>query len=420
MNFIVDEFREETNDEHSIPEGSIIGVYGRFYKLSIWYVYAYYNQNITLIQLDENYKLLENPVILMVSSEDLDYYIIDWDVNYITIPINYLSNYFKSNKPLFKLRYGDIINLSDNKDYYSIFFVMNFDPVTNTYMILDMNENKQKKYYAINIGLCNYYILSRKELRSNIINKSKEFIKRYIIDCYDTLDVIDENIYVKTQMNFLLEKSYCANLYPLSFDFINGKLDTIKNDLEQYENNIETYNSQIDNTNIDNDEWKQIFTKTTNKNRCDIYDEDYIKKIKLSSSALDNNILDYINTTLCDDFNRIIEPNIFTPLQHPIVKIYSAYDEGEMYDEDVYKYTSNFKSYNDFIEFSYSSEESDMLNIYNNNIQYYNNQQEYIDHDETSSEEEATGEDDEMSYCSDVYMYNNKYNADYNYEESYK
>ena len=80
--------------------------------------------------------------------------------------------------------------------------------------------------YSINIGLCNYYLLSRKELRCSIINKSKEFTKKYIIDCYETLDIIDENIYVKSQMNFLFEKSYCANLNPLSFDFINGKLDT--------------------------------------------------------------------------------------------------------------------------------------------------------------------------------------------------
>ena len=183
MTYFLDEFKEYDCNECSIPKGAIIGIYGKYYKLSIWYVYAYYNKNITIIKLDDNHNLLENPVVLMVSTEDLEYYIVEWDAYHIDISSEYISNYYKYSQPLFKVRYGDIIKLSDYNDFYSLYFVMNFDPVTNTYLILSINE-KKNKYYSINAGLCNYYILSRKELRSNIITKSKEFTKKYIIDCY--------------------------------------------------------------------------------------------------------------------------------------------------------------------------------------------------------------------------------------------
>jgi hypothetical protein len=423
MTYFLDEFKEYDCNECSIPKGSIIGIYGQFYKLSNWYVYDYYNKNITIVKLDDNHKLSDKPLILMVSTEDLDYYIIDWNADYIQISKDYIANFYRFTQPLYKVRYGDIINLSDYKDKYSLFFVMNFDPVTNTYMILSMDQNKKKQYYSLNIGLCNYYILSRKELRLNIINKSKEFTKKYIIDCYETLDIIDEDICIRNKINYLMEKSYATNLISLSTGFLNGSLETVKNDLENYDNKMDTFQFEINN---DNDEWKQIFTKKNNEIG---QDENYIHKLNFEEKvSIDTNNLEQIN---------------LSNVKCPIIKIYSAYDDGEMYTDDIDKYiTLPRKEEQNFIEFSYSSEEYE----YRNKVNYLDPIQHYVDNDDSNvypvfenylnsyqskeedqnennyysddvySSENSYDDNEEISYCSDRYIYNNKYDADYSYE----
>lgn len=401
MTNFLDEFKEYDDEHCPIPKGSIIGIYGKYYKLSIWYVYDHYNSNVTIIKLDDNHKLLENPVILMLSPEDINYYIIDWNAYYINISKDYISNYYKYTVPLFKVKYGDIINLSDYKNKYKLFYVMNFDPVSNTFLILKMSKTKKNKYTSINMGLCNYYIVSRKELRSNIINKSKEYTKNYIINCYESIDIIDEEIYIKNKINYLLEKSYCNNMN--TYGFLNGNLETIKDDLDEYEDNI------------NDDIWKDLFTK-----KIDLFnnDENYINTI-VNNNDLNSN---YDNSE--------IENIVLSKVNMPIIKIYSPYDNGEQYDDDLNNYLERYESNKDLIQFSYSSEEKEYYeqmrlnksnrdNIINNYEKYDNNI--YTEEDNNS----YTGEDDnnsyqsesELSYCSDRYIYNNKFNADYSYEE---
>jgi len=398
MTNFLDEFKEYDDENCPIPKGSIIGIYGKYYKLSIWYVYDHYNSNITIIKLDHNHKLLlKNPVILMLSPEEINYYIIDWDAYYINISKDYITNYYKYNVPLFKVKYGDIINLSDYKNKYKLFYVMNFDPVTNTFLILKMSNTKKKnKYTSINIGLCKYHIVSRKELRGNIINKSKEYNKNFIINCYESLDIIDEEIYVKSKINYLIEKSYCDNMN--TYTFLNGNLETIKDDLREYDNNISN-----------NDIWKDLFTK------------------KIDNINNDEN---YINTiTYCNDNNRNdnyskIEETILLNANIPIIKEYSANDIGEQYDDDLNSYLESFESNKDLIQFSYSSEEreyyekmklnkSNSDNIINHFDTEDNTYNFYTQEDDNSNYQTES----ELSFCSDRYIYNNKFNADYTYEE---
>jgi hypothetical protein len=409
MTYFVDEYKEYDCNECGIPKGSIIGIYGQFYKLSIWYVYAYYNKNITIVKLDDNHKLLENPFVLMISTEDLNYYIVDWNAYYIQISKDYISNFYRFGQPLYKVRYGDIINLSDYKDKYNLFFVMNFDPVTNTYMVLSMDQPIKKQYYSINIGLCNYYILSRKELRSNIVTISKEFTKKYIIDCYETLDIIDENICIKTKINFLLENSYGANVKLLCSEFLNDNLDTIKNDLEKYDNEIDNFQFEIQN----NDILKQIFTKKNIEN-----DENYINNINIINEEKNN-----------------------SNISCPMINTYNSYNDQE---NEMNNMSIKIKdTEQNLIEFSYSSEEYEYQNKlkYSGIIEHYNNENpvfdnylkcyntntyNYFDKSEQSEIKYYSDEDDRddyqedenTSYCSERYMYNNKYNADYEYEPS--
>ena len=478
MTYFLDEYKEYDYDISGIPKGSIIGIYGKYYKLSIWYVHAHYNNNITIIKLDDNCNLLENPVMLMVSTEDLNYYIVEWDAYYINISDEYISNIYKFKQPIFKVRYGDIISISDYNDYYSLFFVMNFDPVTNTYMILNLNEIKNK-YDSINIGLCNYYLLSRKELRSNIINKSKELSKKFIINEYETLNIIDKNINIKTKNNFLLEQSSCTNLYQIQYGLLHNNSDIIS-DIEEYGN----YQTVIPDN---NEEWKQIFTKTViqsinyrNINNINIeigekQDENIINNVEKKSNCENlsemscgflNGRLDTIKTDLeeydndmynyqCqipndNEFNNdenyidnITLENVdkqnnyenykegirFSNDDYPVITICSKYDNGEMCDDEEYTTQTTFKKLQDLMVFSYSSEEYEYGNNFNeyatndNSNEFFkkyldSNQNSYNYYqDEDDSDSKDSNEDTEISYCSDMYIYNNKYNADYIYEK---
>jgi hypothetical protein len=483
MTYFLDEFKEYDNSIKAIPKGSIIGIYGKYYKLSIWYVYAHYNNNISIVKLDDNYNLAANPEMLMVSTEDLNYYIVEWDAYYINISDEYISNIYKFKQPIFKVRYGDIISISDYKDNYSLFFVMNFDPVTNTYLILNLNEIKNK-YQSINIGLCNYYILSRKELRSNIINKSRELSKKFITNENETLNYIDKNIYIKTKNNFLLEQSSCKNLYQIQYGLLYDNLELIKNDIGEY-GNYQTENE------YNNEEWKQIFTKT-------VLQSIHYKNI----SNMDNEIDDYKDSKSCNKINDVIDKSncvnlsemscgflngrldtiksdleeydnkfnndenyintftkenvekqnnndtnkdniIFSNNDYPVIKVYSKYDNVEVSDDEENKYVSTFEKEHDLMKFSYSSEEYEYncnynfkfndYDSYDNNNQYfkkyldsYQNSDHYNQDDNQDDNKYYSGEhsdskdsyeDTETSYCSDMYIYNNKYNTDYIYEE---
>ena len=453
MTYFLDEFKEYDYNESGIPKGSIIGIYGKYYKLSIWYVYAHYNNTITIIKLDDNCNLLDNPVMLMVSTEDLNYYIVEWDAYFINISDEYISNIYKFKQPIFKVRYGDIISISDYNDYYSLFFVMNFDPVTNTYMILNLNEIKNK-YYSINIGLCNYYILSRKELRSNIINKSRELSKKFIAHECKALNIIDKNINIKTKTNYLLEQSSCKNLYPIQCGLLNDNLDIIKSDIEEYRN----YQTIIPNN---NEEWKQIFTKTLNQlinndniNNINIeigenQDDNKINNILEKSNCVNlsamsceflNGRLETIKTDL-EEYNNYMN-NYQSPITHdnefnndenyidnitiqnvekqnnyenykddftfsnddyPVITIYSKYDNGEMCDDDEYTPQTTFKKEQDLMKFSYSSEEYEYDADYNRNeyfkkyLDSYQNSYNYNQDDNKYYSED----DDDNKYCSE-------------------
>ena len=241
-------------DNNKLIVKSIIGVYGAFYPISYWYVHSFDENTVTLIGLDNNYDLLLiHPKFIQCEINLLHFYVMFYpDEHNIVINENYFQNFYQNRIITKKPRYGDLILVETNNKNYTPFFILNYDPLGGSHLVSEIDYSNMFNYssrnHSILLDLSVYKIVSNKELRRDIVEKSK-CIKRSLEKCYyERLNIFDEICSFNSQMNYLVEKSEKCEMRLVELDFLNTEdlviqplEDLIKFDSLKIENPLEEY-----------------------------------------------------------------------------------------------------------------------------------------------------------------------------------
>jgi hypothetical protein len=220
-----------------ISSGTIIGIFGAFYKFSNWIVYNTCDNITTLVELDANFSPKKNGKIVNVNINDINYFIIN---SYDKVRVD-STKLLVNNKYNIALN-GDIIKIELSKDDSAIFLVKSYDILTGVHSILDICVGL---IYRVNLDLCNYNIIFSQKIRSEIYSASLKMKNRLISNNYINLKNIDVNNTLKTFNNYIVDNhiptSEC-NIQELNID----KIDNIELD-----NNIDP-SKYFDNSYIEN------------------------------------------------------------------------------------------------------------------------------------------------------------------------
>jgi len=281
--------------------GRVISICDVYYPLSYWYVYDSNEFTVTLIGLDNEYKpFINNPKIIQIELGYIQYNVISVETE-VVIEQNYLKNFYQNRITLNKKpRYGDIILLeSFYEDCFTFlpvpFFVLNYDPLSGSHLLFEISYTNYDFYEKHNqnliLELCDFNIISNKEIRRDIIEKQKKIKLSLEKSNYNELNNFDEIIRFNVQMNFLSEKTQLNEMKLIDLDFLrNEKLDCleiekeyqpmynywetntiINNDILScyYQNNDENYINNF----INNEDYRLLYTYNNN-DLIKLYDSD--------------------------------------------------------------------------------------------------------------------------------------------------
>jgi hypothetical protein len=210
--------------------GSIIGIYGTYYSnnyFSYWYVYSIDDFRITLIALDQYYQpIIINPEFIQIEISLINYFIVS-NENDIVITQNYFQNFYQNRIIKRKPRYGDLLLIKNNLYNYDVFSVLNYDPISGSHLVVQVDYSNIYYYNSRNhnlvLDLCNYYVISTKELRRDIIEKSRK-IKASLKNLnYEPLNIFNEIDCFNIYMNYLVEKTETRETQLVELDFLTSE-----------------------------------------------------------------------------------------------------------------------------------------------------------------------------------------------------
>ena len=105
-----------------------------------------------------------------------------------------------------RARYGDIIAMNEGGKYY----VLNYCPVSNTHLMIDLSsrtsDTVRPKTISCILEFECYTVVSKKELRADIIRASREMNDRIVVNTYEMFDNIDETIRLNCCVDYLKEQ----------------------------------------------------------------------------------------------------------------------------------------------------------------------------------------------------------------------
>lgn len=105
-----------------------------------------------------------------------------------------------------RARYGDIIAMNEGGKYY----VLNYCPVSNTHLMIDLSSRRsdivRPKTISCILEFECYTVVSKKELRADIIRASREMNGRIVINTYEMFDNIDETIRWNCCVDYMREQ----------------------------------------------------------------------------------------------------------------------------------------------------------------------------------------------------------------------
>lgn len=308
-----------------IVVGSVLGIYGLNYPISFWYVYGFSGDNITLISLDPNYQLIiDNPKIIQTDLSMVHYFQVQ-GIEPPTIPPNFIQHFYRNRYLSRKPKYGDIVLLETQFFTQRPYFILNFDPIANVHLALDISYNKLSfvpRSIDLNLAFCIYKVVSTKEMRKDIYLRAREYSNRLETKNYEPIRIFDEMICFTAQMNYLYEKTEQSNIKLRELTFV-GDLENIQNELEELEPNT---NTNYDMTNYDYFNYESLTQEDTI-----IYNaEDYY----------------------CSEYNNDLEDNIlnFDKLYDEADFIYSTYSPADEGPNETIDFIDYCKTYNTPIE----------------------------------------------------------------------
>ena len=360
--------------------GNIIGIYGTYYPISYWYIHNIDENLVTLIKLDKNYMpLLLEPELIQIEKHLISYIIISNSVNF-TISHSYFQTYYQNRVINKKPRYGDLLHIRNSVNEYEIFRVLNFDPISGSYLCIegDYSDINKRNYYTRNVSiilnLCDFVVVSTKELRRDILEKSKKITLSLSMCNYERLYRLDDIIDFKYSMNYLSEQSELNHMKLNELRFLYNE----NNEAQHLEDLIKFESLQLEEEycpeNNDNYKWVDYVLDTNIPSKINI--EEYVKLYCPKVNNDENDILNgYLTHYDYDDQNDYDETNT-----NPIIKyLYNHNNNTKVYDVwksdnicDNYELDEVF-SFNDYrnvvVPYSYN-ENSSIDSLENDNYIY--------------------------------------------------
>jgi hypothetical protein len=213
-------------EKNKLKIGNVIGISGIYYRAQNWYVSSVDDYSVTLVGLDDNYKPLETPKVLNVEINLIHYYLISKTNKKLKIDQSYLNQFYKNKGSVKKARYGDIILLETICGTSVPFYVLNYDPISGSYLVYeilfsDMDYKNSTK--SLILELCQFKVVSNKELRRDIFEKSKKMHQMLQTSNYNELMRIDDIIEFQAKMEYLAEKSQKCEMKLKELEFLNNE-----------------------------------------------------------------------------------------------------------------------------------------------------------------------------------------------------
>lgn len=213
-------------EKNKLKIGNVIGISGIYYRAQNWYVSSVDDYSVTLVGLDDNYKPLETPKVLNVEINLIHYYLISKTNKKLKIDQSYLNQFYKNKGSVKKAKYGDIILLETVCGTSVPFYVLNYDPISGSYLVYeilfsDMDYKNSTK--SLILELCQFKVVSTKELRRDIFEKSKKMHQMLQTTNYNELMRIDDIIEFQAKMEYLAEKSQKCEMKLKELEFLNNE-----------------------------------------------------------------------------------------------------------------------------------------------------------------------------------------------------
>jgi len=291
--------------KNEIVIGSIIGIFGTYYPISYWYVHNVDENLLTLIKLSNDFlPLLLEPELIQIEKHLIHFYIVSQCNNFF-LPNNYFQTYYQNRIIKKKQRYGDFLHIKNNLNNYDLFRVLNYDPISGSYLCVECDYSNHKKNYSRNhsiiLNLSDFYVVSTKELRCELLEKSKQINLSIKNSNFERLHFLDGMVLFKNIMNYIEEKSNQYNIRLNELIFLNDQNneeqpleDLIKFDSLQLE---DEYNPEYN----DNHNWINNVLDTT---VCPEINGEATSLIKeqnhLVTSLRDNDLFNFQNCKVYD------------------------------------------------------------------------------------------------------------------------
>jgi len=212
-------------EKNKLKVGNVIGVSGIYYFTQNWYVSSLDDYSATLVGLDEKYKPFANPKVINVETNLIQYYIISKQNKKIKIDQSYINQFYKNRNLVKKARYGDIILIETVCGTQVPFYVLNYDPISGSHLVYEINFsefNGCNNSKSIILDLCRFKVVSSKELRRDIFEKSKKIHQLLQNSNYNELTRIDDIIEFQARMDYLAEKSQKCEMQLRELEFLNN------------------------------------------------------------------------------------------------------------------------------------------------------------------------------------------------------
>ena len=224
-------------EKNKLKIGNVIGISGIYYRAQNWYVSSVDDYSVTLVGLDDNYKPLATPKVLNVEINLIHYYLISKTNKKLKIDQSYLNQFYKNKGSVKKARYGDIILLETVCGTSVPFYVLNYDPISGSYLVYEIlfsDTDYKNSTKSLILELCQFTVVSTKELRRDIFEKSKKMHQLLQTTNYNELMRIDDIIEFQAKMEYLAEKSQKCEMKLKELEFLNNESLLFKAlDLEQ-------------------------------------------------------------------------------------------------------------------------------------------------------------------------------------------
>lgn len=208
-----------------ITVGSLIGVYGYNYPISYWYIYGFNGDNVTLIGLDNDYNLLiDKPKIVQTDMSSIQYFEVG-NAPIIDVPANYILHYYQNRYRDKKPKYGDVVLLETQFITYKPYMILNYDPLSNVHLVKSLCYDLYERWTRntdLNLAFCHYRVVSTKELRRDIHNRSQEIRNNLERKNYEQINILDQIIEFTAHMNYIYEKTDLTNIKLRELDFLDN------------------------------------------------------------------------------------------------------------------------------------------------------------------------------------------------------